>query len=113
MNIEVQTLAATMTTAASGEARGCWPLIRRVAEMEFARFAQLIEDINQLHAAGEIDSFDAFAIVSGYRVAAIDTISHVKGLGKGTGRAAAREAMRAAVDAARGIVDTASEIRLL
>jgi len=113
MKIDADELTKTMIRAASAEARDCWPSMQRVAELEFRRFAQTLEEVIQLHAADQFDDLQAFAIAATYRAAAINAMGNVKGLGRLTGRAAARDAMRAAVEAARDTVNLEAGIRLL
>ena len=102
MQLDVSSLQQSMTDSvrtALGDDR--WSAMGAVAEIEFRRLAQALEDVNQLLQAGKIDAKRAMQIVRMHRNSAESVLTTVKGLGVRTGR----QAIAAAADAAGLVVN--------
>ena len=112
MTFDVSSLTDLMTEAAS-ESVLCWPSIRKVAECELQRFAQILEDVRCLYADGVIEEDEASEIASAHRVAAQAALRAVQSIGVTTARAAAPRLIRAAVAAVQPEVNRTIGFRLI
>jgi hypothetical protein len=104
MNLDVGALAETMTAAAREAVAGRWPLLQSLAEMEFRRIAQSLEDLGRLVAAGDIEESRARKLAYIHQVTVRSVFTTVEGLGLYTAERAIHAAIRAVANVVNGAV---------
>jgi len=104
MQFDVSALTTTMTEAVRGAIGERWALLRAIAEPEFRKLAQTLEDVRQLHADGKIDEGRAWDLVEIQRNTALTVLRGVQGIGLLTARGAVEAAARAAGDIVNRLV---------
>ena len=107
--LDLGSVTEAMTGAVRHTIGERWSLIRAVAEPELRKLAQTLDDVQQMHAKGEIDFTHAAQLVEMQRNAAVKVLLTIPGLGILT----ARPAVDSAVHAVAHVVNRVTGIKLL
>ncbi|HEU4603169.1 MAG TPA: hypothetical protein VFS24_14440 [Steroidobacteraceae bacterium] len=109
MALDAGQLSKMMITAARGQLKKKWPLVREYAESEARKTAETIAMIEKLHASDKISEEEAQLLLQMQRNSANAVLLTVKGMGL----LAAEQAINAAVDAVRTVVNEAVGFALI